>query len=351
MTSVVGGWLLNLRDRYSFLHKLTPLLLSSFSDEMPEIRQTATSLWEKVGLQWQQENEADLKDKLDFASPPPPNYPEHESRPGLGCRELVFRNLSKVLPAICHDITDWVVGTRVKAAQLLPVLLLHAEDHITQHLEIVLRTLHQACTDEEKAVVGSCIRAAELIGTFVSPEVFLKLILAMLKKAPSASGLLILASVIRGCPRNALQPHVTVIATELAQEHICQGSENNLYLEHLLLCVQALLSVCQEDCRAASLQFLEVLVTIMAVSDAVGLEKKAQKTMDTLAEVEDIPSSQDLYRKHVGALLERLTASHGEWAVHSVQLLKFTVLLTQAGELQGPGLDPSVVLVPVTGPT
>lgn len=78
-----------------------------------------------------------------------------ESRPGLGCRELVFRNLSKVLPAICHDITDWVVGTRVKAAQLLPVLLLHAEDHITQHLEIVLRTLHQACTDEEKAVVGS----------------------------------------------------------------------------------------------------------------------------------------------------------------------------------------------------
>lgn len=60
-----------------------------------------------------------------------------------------------MLPAICHDITDWVVGTRVKAAQLLPVLLLHAEDHITQHLEIILRTLHQACTDEEKAVVSS----------------------------------------------------------------------------------------------------------------------------------------------------------------------------------------------------
>lgn len=71
-----------------------------------------------------------------------------------------------------------------------------------------------------------CVRAAELIGTFVSPEVFLKLILAMLKKAPSASGLLILASVIRGCPRNALQPHLKVIATELAQEYICQGSEN-----------------------------------------------------------------------------------------------------------------------------
>lgn len=71
-----------------------------------------------------------------------------------------------------------------------------------------------------------CIRAAEFIGTFVNPEVFLKLILAMLKKAPSASGLLILASVIQGCPQNTLQPHLKVIATELAKEHICQWSEN-----------------------------------------------------------------------------------------------------------------------------
>ncbi|XP_041504279.1 dynein assembly factor 5, axonemal isoform X2 [Microtus oregoni] len=282
VTSVVGDWLLNLRDRYSFFHKLSPLLLSSFSDEMPEVRQTATSLWEKVGLKWQEENEADLKDKLDFASPPPPHYPEHESRPGLGCRELVFRNLSKVLPAVCHDITDWVVGTRVKAAQLLPVLLLHAEDHITQHLEIILRTLQLACNDEEKAVVSSCIRAAELIGTFVNPEVFLKLILAMLKKSPSASGLLILASVIQGCPQNILQPHLKVIATELAKEHICQGSENNRYLEHLLLCVQALLSVCQEDCRTVSLQLMEVLVTILAVSGAPGLLKKVQEAQETL---------------------------------------------------------------------
>lgn len=37
VTRVVGGWLLELRDRYSFLHKLIPLLLSSLEDEMPEI--------------------------------------------------------------------------------------------------------------------------------------------------------------------------------------------------------------------------------------------------------------------------------------------------------------------------
>lgn len=78
-----------------------------------------------------------------------------ETRPGLGCRELVFRNLSKILPAICHDITDWVVATRVKSAQLLAELLRHAEDHVTQHLELLLRTLLRACADEEGAVVRS----------------------------------------------------------------------------------------------------------------------------------------------------------------------------------------------------
>ncbi|XP_028701257.1 dynein axonemal assembly factor 5 [Macaca mulatta] len=338
VASVVGGWLLRLRDRYSFFHKLIPLLLSSLSDEVPEVRQLAVSLWEDVGLQWQKENEEDLKDKLDFAPPTPPHYPPHEHRPVLGCRELVFRNLSKILPALCHDITDWVVGTRVKSAQLLPVLLLHAEDHATQHLEIVLRTLFQACTDEEAAVVHSCMRSAELVGTFVSPEVFLKLILSTLKKAPSASGLLVLASAMRGCPREALQPHLAAIATELAQAHICQASENDLYLERLLLCVQTLVSVCREDCGVGSLQLMDVLLTIVALASVTGLRDKAQETMDLLARAEDVSGCQDLYRKHMGPLLERVTASHLDWTAHSPELLQFSVIITQSGPALGEAL-------------
>ncbi|XP_032183582.1 dynein assembly factor 5, axonemal isoform X2 [Mustela erminea] len=342
VTSVVGGWLLDLRDRYSFFHKLIPLLLSSLEDDIPEIALAAANLWEKVGLQWQRENEDDLKDKLDFATPPPAHHPSPENRPVLGCRELVFRNLSKILPAVCHDITDWVAGTRVKAAQLLAVLLLHAEDHMTQHLEVILRALHQACADDDSTVVSNCTRSAELIGAFVSPEVFLKLILSMLKKSPSPSSLLVLASVIRGCSREALQPHLKVIATELARPHICQGSENRLYGERVLLCVQTLVSVCQEDCRGCSLQLVEVLVTILAFSAATGLSDKVQETMDTLAAVQGVDSSQDLYQEHAGPLLEQLAASHQDWTVHSVELLQFNVLLTHAGPALG-GVLPQLV--------
>lgn len=38
-------------------------------------RHEAASLWDEVGLQWQEENREDLKDKLDFASPPPAHHP------------------------------------------------------------------------------------------------------------------------------------------------------------------------------------------------------------------------------------------------------------------------------------
>ena len=49
VTQVVGDWLLNLYDRYSFHHKLIPLLLTSITDEMPDIRSQAEALWHDVG--------------------------------------------------------------------------------------------------------------------------------------------------------------------------------------------------------------------------------------------------------------------------------------------------------------
>jgi dynein assembly factor 5 len=46
---VVGGWLLDLPDRYSFHHKLLPLLLTGITDDQPDIRELADSLWHDVG--------------------------------------------------------------------------------------------------------------------------------------------------------------------------------------------------------------------------------------------------------------------------------------------------------------
>lgn len=67
----------------------------------------------------------------------------------------MVRNLGRLLPAIAHDVTDWLVSTRVRTSRLLSVLLLHSEDHSTQHLQPLLATLYRACTDTEKDVVSN----------------------------------------------------------------------------------------------------------------------------------------------------------------------------------------------------
>ncbi|XP_051790072.1 dynein axonemal assembly factor 5-like [Erpetoichthys calabaricus] len=339
VTNVVGSWLLKLRDRYSYFHKLIPLLLSSLNDEIPEIRHLALDYWSRVGLQWQQENEDDLKDKLDFLVSPVPHYPVGVDRPNLGCRELVFRNLSKILPAISRDITDWVAGTRIKSSQLLGVFLLHAEDHITQHMELLLSTLYRACSDEDLQVVQNCLKSAELIGTFVSPEVFLKLILTSLQKAPSPTHLMVLASVIKGCPGSLLAPHRPTLADALAHPDVCQASEKLAFLEQLLSCVQTLVTQCGTDVGEISLQLLKVLLTIQALTSDPQLNDKVVEVQGLLSRLQGLNGLADLYRRHMAELMAWLSVGHQRWTSYSVERLQFETLLLQSGPVIGEALD------------
>eukprot|EP00062_Callorhinchus_milii_P008954 gi/632952241/ref/XP_007891744.1/ PREDICTED: HEAT repeat-containing protein 2 [Callorhinchus milii] len=335
VTDVVGSWLLELRDRYSFFHKLIPLLLSSCSDDMPHIRDLAYDYWKKVGLQWQRENEEDLKDKLDWSAPTPVLYPPGEKRPELGCRELVFRNLYRLLPAISRDITDWVVGTRVKASQLLIILLLHAEDHITQHMELLLSTLYRSCMDEEPLIVQNSVKSAELIGIFVNPEVFLKLILTTLDKSACSAHLMVLSAVLKGSSGPILHPHLMRIGTTLALPDVCQASEKLEYLEQELLCVQTLITVCGKSCSEISLQLLKVMVTITSVTSDQELKNKVEKTLACLATVQNLDSFLDLYRQHMSQLIGWVAATEHQWTTYSVEHRQFETLITQSGPVLG----------------
>ena len=79
--------------RYSYHHKLIPLLLISFFDEVEDISKSTIQLWDKVvcekmhhnldfifnkiGAKYEEENEKDLKDQMDF--PSQPNIPSQLS--------------------------------------------------------------------------------------------------------------------------------------------------------------------------------------------------------------------------------------------------------------------------------
>ncbi|XP_045885477.1 dynein axonemal assembly factor 5-like isoform X1 [Micropterus dolomieu] len=339
VTAVVGDWLLHMRDRYSYFHKLIPLLLSSINDEIPETRLLAADLWKRVGAQWEKENEDDIKDKMDFLLTPPPFYPPGVERPGLGCRELVVRNLGRLVPAITHDVTDWLVPTRVRTSQLLSVLLLHAEDHGTQHLQPLLTTLYRACTDSEREVVSNCLEAAKLLGTFVPPVVFLKLLLDHVTTPSSTSHpwapLMVLAAVLGGCSKPLLKPHLEQIANTLAQPDVCQEYQQVMYLEQLLACVDVLLRQCESDSGSVSLQLLQVLVSVQSLSTEPHLSEKALQSVQFLCKVQGLDSVTELYRQHMGQLLDWLSASVNTWCSYSPQRLQLHIIVIQAGPVIG----------------
>ncbi|XP_028267789.1 dynein assembly factor 5, axonemal [Parambassis ranga] len=339
VTTVVGDWLLHMRDRYSYFHKLIPLLLSSINDEIPEIRLLAADLWRQVGAQWEKENEDDIKDKMDFLLNPPPHYPPGVERPGLGCRELVVRNLGRLIPAITHDVTDWLAPTRVRTSQLLSVLLLHAEDHNTQHLQPLLATFYRASIDTNTDVVNNCLAAAKLLGTFVPPPVFLKLLLEHVTTPYSSSHpwipLMVLAAVLGGCSKPLIKPHLQQIADTLTQPDVCQEYQQVMYLEQLLACVDVLLHQCESDCGSVSLQLLQVLVTVQSLSREPELSEKALDSVQLLCKVQGLDSVMELHRRHMVQLLDWLSASVNTWSSYSPQRLQLHIIVMQSGPVIG----------------
>ncbi|XP_072299956.1 dynein axonemal assembly factor 5-like [Eucyclogobius newberryi] len=260
-------------------------------------------------------------------------------RPGLGCRELVVRNLGRLVPAITHDVSDWLVATRVRTSQLLSVLLLHAEDHCTQHLQPLLATLYRACMDAEKDVVNNCLAAAKLLGTFVPPAVFLKLMLDHVTCPSSASHpwvpLMVLAAVLGGCHKPLLKPHLEEVTNTLAQPDVCQEYQQVVYLEQLLACVDVLLHQCDSECSSVSLQLLKVLVTVQCLSTEPELTEKALDSIHLLCKVQGLASPQQLYRVHMEQLMDWLCASVNSWSSYSPERLQLHIIVTQSGPVIG----------------
>uniref|UniRef100_H2YGR6 TOG domain-containing protein n=1 Tax=Ciona savignyi TaxID=51511 RepID=H2YGR6_CIOSA len=347
VTRIIGRWLLELPDRYSFFYKFIPLILTSFSDEMPDIRIEARRLWHEAGKLYEQENEGDLKDKLDFVQPPSALYPVGVERPCLGCRELVHRNLSKLTTAIIRDLGDWVQDTRVKTSQLLFELLLHAEEYITQHMQPLVQALLRACSDEDGVVVQSALKCCNLIGAFVKPEIFCKFLLQAVSLHPlSAQPLMIIAAVIEGCSDDVLGDKLTEILTLLVDPDVCQASEKarkliflfSEYHHALLSCVDAINKTCPNRCHVISLQLFTIVITVIALSNSEQILVQCDESMNHIAETLAV-SVQDLYVRHTREVLDSMSSSYQEWTMYSVEQKIFDSLISRAGPVVGEVLE------------
>nr|XP_018903074.1 PREDICTED: dynein assembly factor 5, axonemal [Bemisia tabaci] len=334
VTLVVGDWLLNLRDRYSYFRFLIPLILTSLSDEIPEHQIEAAMLWDKIGQQYFTENEKELQEKLDYLPAKPDHYPQKLERPHLGCRVLVQREMSKFIPAIAKELEDWVDDVKVKSAQLLAVVLLHGEHSITMHLEKILPTMYRAIIDTDTRVSENVDRAAKTMGYFVPPETYCKLVLPLLEESHHAGHLRLLASLISTSPKDSLIPLIEEVTNLLSSSNVCHSREA-LYQFYLLEACRSILNVCEKNCSVISRQLFVAILSVLGLAANEEIREEALELLNSLSEICGFDNVAALYKQHIECVLESLKTSVESLSIQCPQRFIFEAILIHAGPVIG----------------
>ncbi|XP_030754377.1 dynein assembly factor 5, axonemal [Sitophilus oryzae] len=331
-------WMLYQRDRYSYFHKMLPLLLTGLNDEVESTRIEAHMLWEKVGLQYQQENEKDLKDKLDFLTEMPKHYPNHLKRPNLGCRVLVQRNISKIASAISNELTNWQEDIRVRCSQLLCSLALHAEEDLTFNLQNLLPAMYSAARDQDSRVVANIIQASEIIGLFVPFDTWSKIILPVIEDGPHHGHLVVMASLIKGAPIEYMAKGVFPISKLLSEDYIC-CSRKQKYQSELLKCVKALLEKydkCNDD---PGYHLFKIITSLMSLKDPNNAEELTIKLYEYLAKCLGFSDTEECLLKYSNELFIHINTSPKSWTVMTDNACIFLCLLEECQTAFGVNLD------------
>ncbi|XP_068208921.1 dynein axonemal assembly factor 5 [Palaemon carinicauda] len=325
----VGGTLAKeMPDRYSYWHYILPLFLFGLTDDDNDVREKAKTLWSEVGKQYEMENEDQLKEEIDCLIETS-CYPSGESRPGVGCRTLVYRSLYHILPGLLGDLDDWQAGPRLQAAKLLTTLVLNAESKITQYAERIMVALHLAAGDREENIVKQVVLCSEYLGHFLQPAVYLKLVLPRICAAEKGERpLKILAALVRGSPDELVNVEVTTICQTISSDDVAHVYDSD-HQEALLDLISVIIQKChvQENSHG----IFCTLLFIASSSEYPGIVKDAQEQLNALALKCDLNCVEDLYRQQLRAVLMDFQSSAESWLEHTPRFKMFIGLLEFGG--------------------
>ncbi|KAL0840952.1 hypothetical protein ABMA28_014745 [Loxostege sticticalis] len=332
VTLEVGNWMLNYRDRYSFWHRMIPLLLTSLSDVMADIRETATKLWTDIGLQYMEENEEDLKKKTDFLKDVPSHYPDLK-RPNMGCRVLVQSNIGKIVPAIWREMDGWQADARLRVSQLLCWLILCAEEGSTQHAQTIVKTLHRGASDDDPRIILEIKRASELFGYFISPNTWWPLLEA---EVDSWGALFVIANIVRGSRKELVKEKVMgELCKELSDPDRCRVRKPK-YQANLMRVAEALMDLCQEECLPVAEELFIISFTVYAMPVDDQIQIMALSNLDKLRAIEKCGLSlTTLYAKHIRRVLADITSDALTWTLLTPDRCLLECVLMHAGSAMG----------------
>ncbi|KAK9883614.1 hypothetical protein WA026_001787 [Henosepilachna vigintioctopunctata] len=338
VAQVATKWLTEYRDRYSYFHKILPLLLTGLNDEVPETREEAIKNWKIVGKQYQEENEKDLKDEMDFLIEPPKYYFPQLTRPSLGCRVLVQRHVGKIAPAIANELQSWQADVRFRCSQLLCAIVLHSENLLTMHLQSILPAMFSTARDEDNRVVENIIRASEIIGLFVPFDSWSKLVLPQIENSPHYGHITVLRSLIQGCPKDLIWSSLEQITDVLKEDAIC-CSRKKKFQNEMIKCVEAICLKYQEkENSEVGYHLFKIMLSAIALRDVENMHINIE-LLDKLSIALNLESTEKLWQIYLKKLLKEINADPASWTMFTAQCCLFDVILSSSGVALGENLN------------
>jgi dynein assembly factor 5 len=342
LIAVTGSWLMCLVDRYSYQWKLIPILLCCLSDDVAELRRSAWEIWDQVGKKYEQENEQELKDQMDFAEVVSLPQGLEFGRPRLGCRVIVQRNFHKVLPPLLKDMCDWSLKSRLKASQLLFHLLYHLEDHITQSLQLLLGGLYGGCSDEESEIVDNSAKCANMVGFYVPVEIWSDLVLGAVRTSSGCGKqgkgvgssvavgpiqctgcLRCFSGLLQGAPKDETSKCLKGIVKCLAEPELFQTKHRPIQ-KGILCCVQSILQkklmLDHDDIRDMFL----ILLRLSSVEADDHWHKQVQESLMNLCVCAGHSEVSELYSVYGKEILQPMIDRCDLWTPFTPDCLVFT---------------------------
>ena len=297
----------------------------------------------------------------------------------------------QVYPSINNDLKDWQVDTRVKAVELLYMMLYHSEQDIVMHTEKVLNCLITAARDEEEKVRSWTRKCSVVLGFMLQPDIWVPFMIQRLREDPSSHQILVLAGLVDGTdPYKLSEEQMSELVDILVHEDVCCTREETTLNELgefskaliKILCASLKLNKMitevtskskdtdetiiekaaentviqtrkeeatiteitedEEDAEPLDLNqklildgIVKMNLAIISLSSNQATRDQADECRNTLVEMTSDQSLLTLYRSTIPSLLSQFIQNSGTWSSASPQLEMMKTMLSLCGPVVG----------------
>jgi hypothetical protein len=293
---VVNKWSLDLYERADYETLIMPYVFSGLSDSDATIRAEALSTLSSAGLAFEREEKERLASGVggtaqdegafrlkvqaeemqrEYLTPLPHHpllFPPFSSRPPWGQRQIARKFLDRLMHAVLQEKGDWKRDVAERSWTLLRVLLVYAEEHITQFCPAFLKAftsefLHLRDIGERPwEQMWNCMA---LVGRYTDPVILLRTLQKELQTAPYGEKL-------RSVVRTAAYMLEYIAYTKEGFEEQLEVCEEKVLQEDFLRC--------QEE--RLQLDLLHLLHSLVAIPVSSGYTTKRGRTrMEVLVKV------------------------------------------------------------------